>query len=82
MRQELSGIEWTAIKPMLPDKTRGVRRVNDRRALNGTFWVLRSGAAWPTQHLPSLDPTSGTAASIDRGMLRAFTLRMNVFLQP
>jgi hypothetical protein len=28
MRYELSDFEWTAIKPMLPNKTRGVRRVN------------------------------------------------------
>jgi transposase len=30
----------------LPNKPRGVRRVNDRRVLNGIFWVLRSGAPW------------------------------------
>jgi transposase len=28
MRHELSDYEWTAIKPMLPNKPRGVRRVN------------------------------------------------------
>ena len=27
MRYELSDFEWTAIKPTLPNKTRGVRRV-------------------------------------------------------
>jgi len=31
---------------MLPNKPRGVARVNDRRVLNGIFWVLRSGAPW------------------------------------
>src|SRR5437868_6364525 len=46
MRDELSDYEWTAIKPMLPNKPRGVRRVNDRRLLSGIFWVLRSGAPW------------------------------------
>ena len=46
MRYELSDYEWTAIKPMLPNKPRGVRRVNDRRVLNGIFWVLRSGTPW------------------------------------
>jgi transposase len=46
MRYELSDYEWTAINPMLPNKPRGVRRVNDRRVLNGIFWVLRSGAPW------------------------------------
>jgi len=46
MRHELSDYEWAAIKPMLPNKPRGVRRANDRRVLNGIFWVLRSGAPW------------------------------------
>jgi transposase len=50
MRYELSDYEWTAIKPMLPNKPRGVRRVYDRRVLNGIFWVLRSGA--PRRGLP------------------------------
>jgi transposase len=31
MRYELSDYEWSAIKPMLPNKPRGVRRVSDRR---------------------------------------------------
>ena len=46
MRYELTDYEWVAIKPMLPNKPRGVPRVNDRRVLNGIFWVLRSGAPW------------------------------------
>jgi transposase len=46
MRYEISDHEWAAIKPMLPNKPRGVPRLNDRRVLNGIFWVLRSGAPW------------------------------------
>jgi transposase len=46
MRYELADCEWVAIKPMLPNKPRGVPRVNDRRVLSGIFWVLRSGAPW------------------------------------
>jgi len=46
MRYELTDDEWVAIKLMLPNKPRGVPRVNDRRVLNGIFWVLRSGAPW------------------------------------
>jgi len=46
MRYELTDYEWTAIRPMLPNKPRGVPRVNDRRVLNRIFWVLRSGAPW------------------------------------
>src|SRR4051812_5232467 len=49
MRYELTDNEWTAIRPMLPNKLRGVPRVNDRRVLNGIFWVLRSGAPWRDQ---------------------------------
>jgi transposase len=46
MRYELTDCEWTAIKPMLPNKPRGVPRLNDRWVLNSIFWVLRSGAPW------------------------------------
>jgi transposase len=46
MRSELADYEWLAIKPILPNKPRGVPRVNHRRVLNGIFWVLRSGAPW------------------------------------
>jgi transposase len=52
MRYELTDYEWAAIKPMLPNKPRGVPRVNDRRVLNGIFWVLRSGAPW--RDLPNM----------------------------
>jgi len=34
------------VKPLPLNKPRGVPRVNDRRVLNGIFWVLRSGAPW------------------------------------
>jgi transposase len=50
MRYELTDHEWAAIKPMLPNKPRGVPRVNDRRVLNGIFWVLQSGALGATCH--------------------------------
>ena len=45
-RYELTDWEWKAIEPHLPNKPRGVPRVDDRRVLNGIFWVLRSGAPW------------------------------------
>lgn len=40
---------------MLRNKSRGVRRVNDRRVLDGIFWVFRSDAPWrdlPTAYAP------------------------------
>jgi transposase len=46
MGYELTDEEWTAIKATPPNEPRGVPRVNDRGVLNGTFWILRSGAPW------------------------------------
>ena len=45
-RYDLTDFEWRVIEPLLPNKPRGVARVDDRRVLNGIFWVLRSGAPW------------------------------------
>jgi transposase len=45
-RYDLTDSEWRVIQPLLPDKPRGVPRVDDRRVLNGILWVLRSGAPW------------------------------------
>ena len=44
-RHELTDFEWKVIKPLLPNKPRGVPRVNDRRVLNGILWrFTRNGA--------------------------------------
>jgi transposase len=45
-RYDLTDFEWRVIEPLLPNKPRGVPRVDDRRVLDGIFWVLRSGAPW------------------------------------
>ena len=37
MRYDLSDFEWSVIQPLLPNKPRGVKRVDDRRVLNGIF---------------------------------------------
>jgi transposase len=39
MRYEFSDDERTAIAPILPNKPRGVRWVDDRRVLDGISWV-------------------------------------------
>src|ERR1700746_451744 len=46
MRYELSDLEWDVINLLLPNKPRGIPRVDDRRVLNCIFWFLRSGAPW------------------------------------
>ena len=45
-RFDLTDFEWSVIQPLLPAKVRGVKRVDDRRVLNGIFWRLRTGAPW------------------------------------
>ncbi len=45
-RYDLSEAEWRLIEPLLPNKPRGVARVDDRRVLNGIFYVLRTGSPW------------------------------------
>ena len=42
MRYELTEHEWTAIKPMLPNKPRGVPRV----MTNNSQWHLLGVAIW------------------------------------
>jgi hypothetical protein len=56
MRYELSDYEWTAIKPMLPNKPRGVRRVNNRRVLSTVFLgpAFRCAMARPARELWAL----------------------------
>ena len=55
-RFDLSEFEWSVIKPLLPQKSRGVPRVNDRRVINGILWRLRTGSPWadiPERYGPS-----------------------------
>ena len=45
-RHELTDEEWAIIQPLLPNKPRGVPRVDDRRVINGILWRFRTGAPW------------------------------------
>ncbi len=39
-RYDLTDFEWRVIEPLLPNKPRGVPRVDDRRVLNGIFLAM------------------------------------------
>jgi transposase len=70
MRYEISDCEWNVIRPMLPNKARGIPRVDDRRVLNGIFWVLRSRAPW--RDLPgSYGSNFAIRGDLAQGFLRA-----------
>jgi len=42
----LSDRQWARLAPLLPNKPRGVPRVDDRRVISGIIHVLRSGGRW------------------------------------
>jgi transposase len=46
MRYDLTDFEWSVIEPVLPTGRPGPKRKEDRRVMNGVFWVLRTGAPW------------------------------------
>ncbi len=51
-RYGLTDFEWSIIEPLLPNKP----RVDDRRVLNGIYWLLRTGSPWadiPEHYGPS-----------------------------
>jgi transposase len=45
-RFDLSDAEWAIIAPLLPVQGRGALRGDDRKVLNGIFYILRTGAPW------------------------------------
>ncbi|MDX0894460.1 IS5 family transposase [Sinorhizobium medicae] len=45
-RFDLTDFEWSIIQPLLPNKSRGMPRVDDRRVINGILWRFRTGSPW------------------------------------
>jgi transposase len=46
MRYDLTDSEWSVIEPVLPKGRPGRQPQNNRRVMDGIFWVLRTGAPW------------------------------------
>ena len=54
-RSDMRDFEWDFIKKLLPNKSRGVKRVDDRRVISGILYALRTGIPWrdmPEQYGP------------------------------
>jgi transposase len=45
MRYELTDFEWVAIRPFLPNKPRGIPRVDDRRLASIRIWLRANESA-------------------------------------
>ncbi len=45
-RFDLTDEEWAVIELHFPRRGRGPARVDDRKVLNGIFYILRTGAPW------------------------------------
>src|SRR4029453_75778 len=45
MRFDLTDEEWAILEPLIPAARRS-RRVDDRRIMNGVFFLLRTGIPW------------------------------------
>ena len=50
----LSEAQFARLKPLLPNKPRGVPRVDDRRVISGIVHVIRGGLMW--RDVPTVYP--------------------------
>src|SRR5574342_35683 len=77
-REELSDEQWALLKPLFPEPPRrpdgrGRPRRGSREVLNGTLWILRSGARW--QDLPDRFPPYQTCHRRFQERVRDGTLK-------
>ena len=74
MRFDLSDEERVVIEPLLPRRIRGPERVDDRKIVNGIFYILRTGAPWrdvPERYGPRTTVYNRDARRARRGAWRA-----------
>jgi transposase len=64
MRYDITDFEWSVIEPLLPKNWRGVKPKDNRRILNGIFWVLRAGAPWRVTPRPITASIGGDVSAL------------------
>ena len=78
-REELTDEQWAHLTPLIPETVRRAdgrgrpQKHNNRAALNGILWVLRTGAAWAD--LPDRFPSGSTCFRRFSLWVRAGVLR-------
>ncbi|MGW2032224.1 transposase [Streptomyces sp. NPDC001811] len=73
-----SDAEWEFVRPLLPVSSRGRKRLDDRRVLNGVVWKFRTGTDWrgvperygPWATLPYPVPPAGGGRHVRRDASR------------
>ncbi len=69
MRFDLSDNDWALLEPLMP-KSRKSARVDDRKIMNGIFYVLRTGMPWrdlPERYGPYTTAYIASTRGPDRG---------------
>jgi transposase len=72
-RFDLTDAEWAIIAPLLPGaegKKNGRPRLDDRKVLNGIFFILRTGSPW--RDLPERARTRPRTTASTAGPRRGF----------
>src|SRR2546428_14081971 len=78
MRYQLTDYDWAAIRPMLPNKPRGVARGDDRRVLNG---IISDG--WASDRSVVVGRLPSTIASMVLSSLQSLNrVRYDVGARP
>lgn len=78
-KEELTDEQWAVLEPLIPETVRRAdgrgrpQKHNNRAALNGILWVLRTGAAWAD--LPDRFPSASTCFRRFSRWVRAGVLR-------
>jgi transposase len=73
MRYELTDFEWVAIRSFLPNKPRGIPRVDDRRVLAVSFGACAQALPGATCRRPMVPARLATIASFAGGGLECGT---------
>jgi len=63
-RYDLTDFEWSVTEPLLPNKPRGILRIDDRRVLNGISWeCARALSGLTCRSATGREPSAPTASA-------------------
>ena len=77
-RHDMTDEEWNILQQALPKERQGPRRLQDRRVMDGIFFILRTGSPW-RDRFGTTNPRNWDEAGADwaPGSTRSWTGRGN-----